>query len=255
MVKYFSEKKDRDAKLLNEITTLKSRIKEDSETILEQKTEAKSSIKIRKSLEKKIDNLNHKVESLKTEKADLKREIQKLPRHSKLTKSVSIQTDDDPNNNLPIQPPSIQTISTSSQTILGHPRLTLDLLSESEASVSFECYVCNKVFHGACEIEEHANDDCTEQWSKKPPCPWSIKTLCLSVFCNVHVCLWMQCQCLSVDAMSILGPPAIQQWFAGLLIRGEVLVCEVLMQGVNVWKCVVKLMYGDVSQDKATNYI
>ena len=159
LVKYFSEKKDRDAKLLNEITTLKSRIKEDSETILEQKTEAKSAIKIRKSLEKKIDNLNNKVESLKTEKADLKREIQKLPRHSKVTKSVSIQTDDDPNNNLPIQPPSIQTISTSSQTILGHPRLTLDLLSESEASVSFECYVCNKVFHGACEIEEHANDD------------------------------------------------------------------------------------------------
>ena len=27
------------------------------------------------------------------------------------------------------------------------------------------------------------------------------------------------------------GPPAIQQWFAGLLNRGEVLVCEVLMQG------------------------
>ena len=70
----------------------------------------------------------------------------------------------------------------------------------------------------------------------------------------VSVCV-LQCPCLSVDAMSILGPPAIQQWFAGLLIRGEVLVCEVLMQGVNVWKCVVKLMYGDVSQDKATNYI
>ena len=34
------------------------------------------------------------------------------------------------------------------------------------------------------------------------------------------------------------------------LSTGEVLVCGELMQGVNVWKCVVKLMYGDV-----TNYI
>ena len=169
LVKYSSETKDRESKLSIEIATLKSRVNEDSETILKLKTEAKSAIKVKKSLEKniydfekRIDNLTHNVESLKTEKVDLSKEINKLQNHSKpikMTKSVSTQTHDDPNNNVPIQPPSIRSSSTSSQTLLEYPSLNNDLLSKSEASLSFECYVCNKVFCDMSQIEKHTNDD------------------------------------------------------------------------------------------------
>ena len=49
LVKYSSETKDRESKLSIEIATLKSRVNEDSETILKLKAEAKSAIKVKTS--------------------------------------------------------------------------------------------------------------------------------------------------------------------------------------------------------------
>ena len=70
---------------------------------------------------------------------------------------------------------------------------------------------------------------------------------------SVYMSIWSIVLCYLVYCLVLCQSSVLQQnGFAGLLIRGEVLVCEVLMQGVNVWKCVVKLMYGE---DKATNYI
>ena len=157
LVKHLSETKAKDAKSFSEIAALKSRIKESSENIMENKREASNAVKNKKvlekniyTLEKKIDNLNNTVESLKasknvlkTEKDILTKEIKKFQKNSKLKviNSLSTQTDD-LNNNMSIKLPHIQSSSSSSQT-------------ETEVSEIFECYVCGQVFDSASQIREH----------------------------------------------------------------------------------------------------
>ena len=174
MYEYFTETKEKDTKHANETCALKARIKEDGETLAQQKRAAMEASKTRKSLEKnvynlekKVENLNDKIESLKASKNDIKverdtliRENKNLRRHShhlRVTKSASTQTNPEENNNLPSKPSDISTCSTSVQTSecqssIPIPTVKLD---------TFVCFVCDEDFYEAKNLKEHAKNEHT----------------------------------------------------------------------------------------------
>ena len=172
MYEYFIETKEKDTKHLNETCALKARIKEDSETLTQQKRAAMEASKTRKSLEKnvynlekKVENLNDKIESLKASKNDLKaerdtliRENKNLQRHSHQiqgTKFAWTQTNPEQNNNLPSKPTDISTCSTSVQTSEGHESIPIPDVKLD----TFVCFVCNEDFYEAKNLKEHAKNE------------------------------------------------------------------------------------------------
>ena len=176
MFKYFAETKEKDTKHAKETCALKVRIKEVSETLMQQETAAMEANNIKKSLEKKVyilekkvDNLNNKVESLKVSKNDFKaerdtltREIKNLKKHSlplQVTKSAWTQTSTEQNNNFTSTKSSIiSTCSTSAQTSEYQASKPISV-EKNEILDNFECFVCNEEFYEARDLKEHANKE------------------------------------------------------------------------------------------------
>ena len=96
-IKHFSETKVKDVKLSNEIFSLKSQLREDSEIIKQHKADTSKASKTFKSpeknihnLTKKIETLENKIETLETSKNDIKHEKDKLITEIKMYQKKSV---------------------------------------------------------------------------------------------------------------------------------------------------------------------
>ena len=177
-IKHFSETKDKNVKLSNEISFLKSQLREDSEIIKQLKADASKATKTIKvqekniqNLTKKIEKLEHKIEILETNKNDVKHEKDKLIKENKLHQENSVsqklmmsnstQTEAELNNNNSTQLSDrscVQSSSSFSQTdslLLEHTRSC----ENSTTAPTFECVVCRQIFYDAKNLKEHVESE------------------------------------------------------------------------------------------------
>ena len=176
-IKHFSETKDKNMKLSNEISALKSQLKEDSEIIKQHKADISKATKTIKSQEKniynltkKIENLEHKIETLETNKKDMKHEKDKLIKEMKLhqnksvtqnlMKSNSTQTKAELNNNSTSL--SDRSCVRSSSSFTQTDSLLLEHTSSCDdptTAPSFECVICHQIFDDVTSLKEHVENE------------------------------------------------------------------------------------------------
>ena len=174
-IKHFSETKVKDVKLSDEISSLKSQLREDSEIIKLHKADTSKASKTIKSqekniynLRKKIETFEHKIETLETSKNDIKHEKDKLIKEikmnqkksvsQKLMKSNSTQTEVELNNNNSKDRCFLPSSSSFTQT----DSLLLEGTSSCDdptTAPTFECVVCRQIFDDAINLKEHVENE------------------------------------------------------------------------------------------------